>query len=444
MFKLGVVGGGIAGILASLSAKSCANELSCPLDVLLIAPEIGGTVTRAKVTPLCGAYTLNGNIALTPLAKWLIEKLIRGTGGVIWEDPIGFTSRLISFPIETLNYEVLKILSRAGVKWINAKVSSLNLKGTRVTSLELVHENGAIEQLQVDALIDATGIGFIGRTLGLRPVNEPVQSAGLIMLFENVDYRTLLSWALRHQDEFYQNTRWQLLEDIGGNSWQWALSGFSGIMKEYAELRDRLIMFSYLKPDRVAVNLISVECDPLETYTWEKIQLALKKVEISLELLTSKVPGFRNAKLISVGSLTPRDSYRYNTLEVLSGSQLQREPSPNTFLIGSWPVDIHQGGRVRFGTVNPAGYPIPLGTMVSAQIDNLFFAGKTVGADNIAFSSVRVQATVGSIGEVAGIIASISLCRKVKPYTVNLIEEACHEIIELRERRLQGELESIC
>lgn len=59
-------------------------------------------------------------------------------------------------------------------------------------------------------------------------------------------------------------------------------------------------------------------------------------------------------------------------------------------------------------------YPVPYRCLYSKEISNLFLGGRIVSMSHIAFSSVRVMRTLGSLGEVVGLAAYI--CNKHKCY----------------------------
>lgn len=63
-------------------------------------------------------------------------------------------------------------------------------------------------------------------------------------------------------------------------------------------------------------------------------------------------------------------------------------------------------------------YFIPYRCLYSRNIKNLFFAGRNVSASRMAFSSTRVQACTGMMGEVVGYAAGLCVRYKCKPAQV--------------------------
>ena len=95
---------------------------------------------------------------------------------------------------------------------------------------------------------------------------------------------------------------------------------------------------------------------------------------------------------------------------------------PDASACMTWSIDIHfpePDNENRFGEafrsfayhrgiVRP--YPVPYRCLYARDVKNLFLGGRVVSASHVAFSAIRVQRTLGALGEVAGLAASI--CRK--------------------------------
>jgi hypothetical protein len=73
-------------------------------------------------------------------------------------------------------------------------------------------------------------------------------------------------------------------------------------------------------------------------------------------------------------------------------------------------MDIHHAnGSGQDLTYLPNDAYVPYDSMVSADVDNVIAAGRCVSAESAPYASLRVQATVMSIGEAAGIAAALSV-----------------------------------
>ncbi|MEJ0097509.1 MAG: FAD-dependent oxidoreductase [Bauldia sp.] len=64
----------------------------------------------------------------------------------------------------------------------------------------------------------------------------------------------------------------------------------------------------------------------------------------------------------------------------------------------------------------PGLYSVPLRSLYSANIANLFLAGRHVSASHIAFGSLRVQGTTGTMGQAAGTAAAVASLKGLLPH----------------------------
>mgnify|MGYP003994551269 CR=1 FL=1 len=70
----------------------------------------------------------------------------------------------------------------------------------------------------------------------------------------------------------------------------------------------------------------------------------------------------------------------------------------------AWPMEDHTiPGRPIYTPVGGEGWAsIPLDALRAKDIDNLYFAGRTIGADPRAYASIRVMGTAFATGDAAG------------------------------------------
>ena len=78
-------------------------------------------------------------------------------------------------------------------------------------------------------------------------------------------------------------------------------------------------------------------------------------------------------------------------------------------------------------------YPMPYRITVAKDAKNLFLGGRIVSCSHVAFSSLRVMRTLGALGEVAGIAASIC-----KEYACSPMEVYTEHLEELKARMTKG------
>lgn len=84
--------------------------------------------------------------------------------------------------------------------------------------------------------------------------------------------------------------------------------------------------------------------------------------------------------------------------------------------IGAYRIDIHPSTRQR-NTIDIDTYPyqIPLGSLISRNVQNLLAGCKNAGLSRIASAAYRVHPTEWSIGEAAGHVASFSIAKNASP-----------------------------
>lgn len=84
---------------------------------------------------------------------------------------------------------------------------------------------------------------------------------------------------------------------------------------------------------------------------------------------------------------------------------------PDAVAYGGWPIDTHPVEGFRSPEhpcrqVTVPLYTIPLRSLYSRNIENLFFAGRNISATHIAFASTRVMSTCAVMGQAVGAAAA--------------------------------------
>jgi hypothetical protein len=101
---------------------------------------------------------------------------------------------------------------------------------------------------------------------------------------------------------------------------------------------------------------------------------------------------------------------------------VERKTYPDACVTVTWPIDLHyphpenarffpgQEFRSIAKSVRIQPYPIPYRCLYSADVPNLFMAGRNISVTHVALGAVRVQRTTGMMGEVVGLAAG--LCKQ--------------------------------
>lgn len=124
-----------------------------------------------------------------------------------------------------------------------------------------------------------------------------------------------------------------------------------------------------------------------------------------------------------VGSVPGKREYRRFVGEhVLTQADVLDQPEIEDRVgFGGWSIDLHPSGGV-YATEpgsrhwHPDGnYHLPLRSLYSRNVTNLWMAGRNISASHVAFGSTRVMATCAVLGEAAGIGAALSQELEVAP-----------------------------
>ncbi|MCO5225806.1 MAG: FAD-dependent oxidoreductase [Thermomicrobiales bacterium] len=105
---------------------------------------------------------------------------------------------------------------------------------------------------------------------------------------------------------------------------------------------------------------------------------------------------------------------------------------------GGWPIDLHAPDGV-YSRDEPCTQPplpdvygIPLGSLYSNTVANLFYAGRNISQSHVAHGSTRVMKTTSVVGEAAGVAAHIALSHDLTPRAA-----ASEAIIEIQQQLLR-------
>lgn len=134
----------------------------------------------------------------------------------------------------------------------------------------------------------------------------------------------------------------------------------------------------------------------------------------------------RNWKLSWIGALPgKRESRRYvgaytmTENDVLAGGNFEDEVA-----FGGWTMDDHHPAGFRTAQPPnifhpaPSPYGIPFGTLYSAAVPNLMFAGRNISVTHAAMSSTRVMGTCALLGQAVGTAAAVAVKHSCLPAEV--------------------------
>jgi len=395
-----VVGGGMAGLCAAISAARHGASVALMHD----RPVLGGNASSEMRVHIMGADRHNSipNMRETGILEELrLENLRRNPNR--------------SFSVwDTILYEKVRYEPNITLL-LNCSCQRARMDGNRILSVtgwQLTTET--YHTVEASIFIDCSGDGILAPLTGAKfrmgregrdEYGEPIapevadsRTMGMTCLFQTRRYDTPQPfepprWAYVYEspDELpygADGIRWW---EMG--YWWIELGGEHDTIHDTERIRDELLRIVYGIWDHIK-NRGNYGAD-----NW-----ALEWVQ------------FLPAK---------RESRRYIGDHVLTQHDIESEGRFDDIVAyGGWPMDDHHPAGFyarRLGhppTIfhpAPSPYGIPYRSLYSRNISNLMFAGRCASCTHVAMSSTRVMGTCCSMGQAAGTAAAMAAARGIPP-----------------------------
>lgn len=402
-----IVGGGIAGVCAAITAARAGIQVVLVQD----RPVLGGNASSEIRLWILGATSHMGNNN-----RWARE------GGVMdeilvenmWRNPEGNAILLDALLLELVNCEPnIRLLLNSAVTEVAKDADD---------HIEAVIAFSSLSQLcfRITGICfcDASGDGIVGFLAGasFRMGSESRQEFGELAAPEEAS-RDLLGDSLY----FYSRDTGVPVKFVPP---AFALQDISPILR-HRELRVsdtgcRLWWLEYGgKLDTVHESeAIRWELWRVAYGVWNHIKnsgLYQEAETLTLEWMGT-IPG-------------KRESRRFEGLSILTQKDIveQREHW-DAVSFGGWAIDLHPADGVYSSLPGceqwhaKGVYQIPFSTMVSRDIRNLMYAGRLISTSHIAFGSTRVMATCGHNAQAVGEAAALCVTREKEPREASLDE----------------------
>jgi len=138
-----------------------------------------------------------------------------------------------------------------------------------------------------------------------------------------------------------------------------------------------------------------------------------------------------------------RESRRLIGDHILTQHDCERGDIEDAVSIGGWPFDDHPPEGFDRPDLRPnravrfeVPYNIPLRSLYSRNVSNLFMAGRNMSCTHVAFSSTRVMATLGAAGQAVGTAAAMCIAEGITPRQLYQRKE---KLIALQQRLLRDD-----
>jgi hypothetical protein len=393
-YDLVVVGGGVAGICAAVSAA----RLGLKVALIHDRPVWGGN-NSSEVR-----VHLGGRIALEPYPELggIVKELSPEKGGNA--QPAG-------------QYEDEKkkavIDGEPNItQWINYRAFAVQMKGNTIQSITAKHiETGKEIILTAPLFADCTGDGAIGILAGADFVmgREGKDEFGESTAPDEGDKMTMGSSVQWYSEEKEAPNAFPLfkygmdfdeenVQKVTMGEWTWETGMNFDQITDFERIRDYGLLVVYSN-----WSFLKNEFSGKETYSNRQLGWV------------ANISGKRESRRL-MGDIVLKEQDIVNYADYPDGSAST-----------SWSIDLHYpdpentehfpGGEFKSIAVhqNIYPYPIPYRCFYSRNVDNLFMAGRNISVTHVALGTVRVMRTTGMMGEVVGMAAAVCKQNNVNP-----------------------------
>ncbi len=388
LWDLIVVGGGLTGVAAAVSARRMGME-----KVLVIekAGFLGGAPGTCLINPFMPYYTMVDGERFDLSRGFFSElrQLLSELGGY-QPGP------------ETIHEEYLKIaldrlICREGVQALfHAMLCGVEKEGETLTAVRAATKAGVLTfrgRYFIDCTGDADLAVLAGCPYHLGRPDGLCQPMTLCFRIGNVDIDAYLRNRALMQQKYKE---WQAVGKIKNP-------------------RENVLVFSTLVDGMLHFNTTRiVKLDPTDPFDVTEAEMLAREQMLEMyEFLRAEVPGFERSQLLySAGEIGARESRMIDGEYTLTQEDLVNcVKFEDAIAAGNYDIDIHNPeGSGTSHYYFPAGtwYTIPYRCLQPKNADNLLVAGRCISSTHEAQASYRIMPIVATLGQAAGAAAAIA------------------------------------
>ncbi|MBQ3312170.1 FAD-dependent oxidoreductase [bacterium] len=407
-FDYVVVGGGTAGCaVAYILGKANKNVLLIEKNI-----HLGGTMTSALVTPMM--KTSDNSINNEFLDDFLNEMRKYDAAITYIDGNIGW------FNPEIAKIVLDELMCKANVQVLySASLRNVNISNRYINSID-IDINMLSVHIETKYVIDATGNCEVGKLSNCNFLenNSNFQPLTLRFIVENVNLKEFSDWITNLDKDRDVTTSCKINDEIHlstaytwDNNRNWALSTLfdDAVNKNILKDSDRnyFQLFTVPKmPNAVAFNcprmILDSNISPFEPFMYSKsLQNARFTIMRLLKFMNIYLKGFENAYISNIADMVGirennriAGKYVYTIADLKSGKKFD-----NPVLISNYPIDVHSTDKSSSAMekIN-IEYQLPVESLISKDIDNLYVAGRCISADFYAQSALRIIPSCFSMG----------------------------------------------
>ncbi|MBI1857972.1 MAG: FAD-dependent oxidoreductase [Candidatus Melainabacteria bacterium] len=429
-----VVGGGVAGVAAAVSAsRAGAKTILVEKNTFL-----GGMATGGLVTPMMKNALDAKNILTKGIFIEICDRIVKADGGATFEDgnPGWFNPEIYKIILD-------EICTESGVKLLFDTQITYVKKENNILNEIIIFNKEGFSSIKAKEFIDATGDGDLMRLSGVSFESNEHQAMSLRFMMSGVDINDFAKWLEEndHSDDspvYRLNNGDILLTSAFTYEKDWTLRPFFEDAIKNGDLTKEDANYFQIFSVPGAYDLIAFNCPRIhsviasehsERSNPERNTLdPLKAEDISYVLIQGRqmikriskfckkyLPGFRKSYICQIAPLVGiRESrrligqYVLTKEDVVSGGKFE-----DAIADSNWPIDIHslklkaQTSNLKAPKVGDY-YQIPLRSLLPKEneVKNLIVVGRCLSATFEAQGSARIQANCIAMGEAAGNFAA--------------------------------------
>ena len=414
VFDLVVIGGGLAGICAAVAAARHGAQVMLIQD----RPVLGGNASSEIRMGICGAHGKErketGLLEEIQLNNIYYNPLMRYT---LWDDILlSFVraepkiSLLLNTSVEAVETDGARILSVTA--WNCNEYRRYRIAGKLFADCSgdgIMALSGAEYRVGRESRSEF-GETFLANTQADR---KTMGNSILLQLRPCAEHHPFIPpvWAHHYDDAFFETRG--IRPELRGKTQDYLHSSHSHI-NPYPENNN----FWWIE---YGGNLDTI--GDAGEIAWE-----LKRIAYGVWAYMKNHPDgrCRNFELDWIGSLPgKRESRRFvgdhllNQNDIMEGGRF-----PDTVCYGGWTLDDHHPdaflheGYVSEHHAPPSPFGIPLRSLYSKNIENLFFAGRNISCTHIGLSACRVMGSCALMGQAVGTAAAVASKYGVSPREV--------------------------
>lgn len=432
-YDIAVIGGGPAGLAAAITAARAGKRT-------LLADKngfLGGNMTLGL--PLLGFLDEHGKRCIAGFGEELVERL-KARGAAYDHRFCPKHNSVTNIDAEAVKLLAFEMCREAGVELLlHLEVQQVTVEEGRIVKAIL---RGKCNEVTVsaDLFIDCTGDGDLAYLAGCsydkgRGTNEELMPPTVMFTLEGVDIPTMLDHVAAHPEEMAASCA--TIDTKAGYDAAYFRAApnfvFVGMTALFRRLksegkcpveRGNMILINGLHPGEVYINttrLLHTDATDILDLTRAEIDGHMQVGQL-VEMLREHIPGFANCYISSIApNLGIRETRRFRGIKTLTAAEALSASVPDdTICLSGYKIDIHKDCETStlFQTVDrPFG--VPYGCLVSAELDNLMFAGRCISVDESVIGSTRVMPCCMAMGQAAALGAVLALDRKQSPADVN-------------------------